>query len=58
MGSIRTLWRANELFLPRPSKIGDKLYNLFFKFEVIEQGTIYWHFLQHWHRCQLAFVME
>ena len=34
----------NELFLPRPSKIGDKLYNLFFKFEVIEQGTIYWHF--------------
>ena len=34
----------NELFLPRPSKIGDKLYNLFFKFQIIEQGTIYWHF--------------
>ncbi|MDA9190565.1 ABC transporter permease [Alphaproteobacteria bacterium] len=40
------LWEAyarfgglNELFLPRPSKIGAKLYNMFF-----ETGMIYWHF--------------
>ena len=48
---VLALWEAyarygglNELFLPRPSKIGAKLYSLFVKVEVIEQGTIYWHF--------------
>ena len=62
---VLALWEAyarygglNELFLPRPSKIGAKLYSLFVKFEVIEQGTIYWHFFATLAQMSIGFVTE
>ena len=60
---VLALWEAyarygglNELFLPRPSKIGAKLYSLFVKVEVIEQGTIYWHFYATLAQMSIGFV--